>query len=774
MKKEDFSIIGTRVPKLDAGLKVTGKANYGADTYLPGMLYGKVLRSNVPHAKIKSIDYSEALKLPGVMAVCDQHDFPEDAKYGFSAATRDQCPIAIDKVRFVGDEVCAVAATELDIAEAALDLIKVEYEELPAVFDPMEAMKEDAPIIQTAERNICSEYHNEIGNVEEAFAECDFVREGTYSTQGVKHGVIEPNGCVGVWDIAKNKATIYTNAQSPYVNYRKLAMGIGMRPPSNLRVVQTFVGAGFGSLRSDPHALDFCALMLSKKCNGRPVKIVCTMDDILMMGEQRHPFHMDVKMGMMKDGTLKALQCNVIADGGAYSAIGPISIALPAFFADLPFHIPNYKYDAVRVFTNKSFAGSMRGHGTLQIKWAVGNLLDEICNEAGLDVAEVCLKNGIKTGDVTARGWKINSSGIHECIEKAVEASGWKEKRHKLPKYRGIGMGVSSMYTGVKISGHNSSTVVLRLTEDGTVAIQNGATDIGQGSTTVIAIIVAEALGLRMEDIMTNFGVDTDITPADPGTYGSRVTFHTGNAALRAAEDLKRQLSEFAGNMWGVSPDKIGFKDRQVFVEGDPEKSWNIGKMARQMEMKSGAEGKSIYGVGSYDTDFAYMDFHTGKGEATPAYGFSCDVVEVEVDPDTGKITILNVTGGHDCGKVLNRTTCEGQVEGAWSMLQGQGLFENIVKSKEDGRVLNNSFMDYKMCTAMDIPKNRKHFLIESNDPEGPYGAKEIGEGAAVAMLHALGNAVYDAVGVRIRDLPITAEKVLKAIKEKEQAEAGN
>lgn len=767
MSNEEYSLVGKRIPKLDAVMKATGRAKFGADTYLPGMLYGKVLRSTVPHAVIKSIDFSEALKLPGVVAVCSAEDFPDDAIFGFSSATRDQTPIAAGKVRYVGDEVCAVAAVDEDTAEAALDLIKVDYEMLPAVFDPMEAMKEGAPLIQTNERNICSEYHNEVGDVEKAFAESDCVCEETFDTQGVKHGFIEPHACVGVWDPVTNKATIYANQQSPYVAMRKLAMGIGISPPSNLRCIQTFVGAGFGSSRSDPHALDFCALMLSKKTGGKPVKIVNTMDDVFMMGEQRHPFSIKAKMGVMKDGTIKALQVYVVADGGAFSAIGPISIALPAFLGDLPLHIPNYKFDAVRAFTNKSFAGSMRGHGNVQGKWAIGQILDMCCNELGLDIADVCIKNGIKTGDVTARGWNITSSGFIECVEKAVEASGWKEKKGKLPSYRGIGLGTGAMWSGVKISGHNSSTVVLKMTEDGTVAIQNGATDIGQGSTTVIAIIVAEALGLKMEDIITNFGVDSDMTPIDPGTYGSRVTYHTGNAAIKAANDLKRQIAEYAAGLWKVSPEDIQFKNRKVFVEGDPEKSWNIGKMVRNIEMKSGAAGRSLYGVGSFDTQFGYMDFHTGKGEASPAYGMSCDIVEVEVDPETGKITVVNVTGAHDCGKVLNRTVCEGQVEGAWSMLQGQAMFENLVKSREDGRVLNPSFLDYKLCTAMDMPKNMTHFLVESNDPYGPFGAKEIGEGAAVAFLHAFGNAVTDAIGVRITDLPITPDKVLKAIREK-------
>ncbi len=764
--KDEFTLIGKGIPKVDSVLKATGKAAFGADTALPGMLHGKVLRSTVPHAKIVNIDVGEALKLPGVKAVITGKDFPWGLTFGFSAQYRDQAPLAQEKVRFIGDEIAAVAAISEDIAEEALDLIKVEYEILPAVFDPFEAMKDGSPLLHDDKpNNICAESHIGFGDVEKGFQESDHVREDEFHTQAVKHGFIEPHGALAHWESA-DKVTIWANKQSPYVSSRKLAMALGLKP-SQLRLIQTYVGGGFGSARSDPQTLDFCAIMLAKK-TGRAVKIVYTMEDVLVMGEMRHPFHMKVKTGMMKDGTLKAMQIYAVLDGGAFTSIGPITLNLASLSTDLPFHIPNVQYDAVRVFTNKGVCGSLRGHGVPQIRWAVGQQLDMMCNELGLDMAEVSIKNAVHAGDVTPRGMKVESCGLTECIEKAVAASGWKEKKGKLPPYRGIGMSAGSYYTGVRISGHNSASCIIRMNEDATASVQTGATDIGQGSSTVISQIVAEVLGLRMQDITINSGVDTDFTPLDPGTYGSRVSFFSGNAAKLAAEDAKRQLAELAGAMLGVAPEQLVFKNRKVYPESDQEKALKIDALIRNAGQKSGTANKTVWGRANYDFDLPYLDFKTGKGNASPAYAFGVDVVEVEVDPETGKITILSVVGAHDVGRVLNLNNCVGQVNGSWIMCQGQAMFEDLKRDPADGHVLNPNFLDYKLPTSMDIPKKVEHILVESIDPNGPFGAKEAGEGASIGWMYAFGNAVANAVGERFYDLPITPEKVLRAIRKKQ------
>jgi 4-hydroxybenzoyl-CoA reductase subunit alpha len=765
--KEELSVVGKGVPKVDAVLKATGKAVYGADFFLPGMLYGKVLRSTVPHAKILDIDTSKALKLPGVKAVVTGKDFPWGLKYGFTAITRDQTPLAQDKVRYIGDELAAVAAINEDIAEEALDLIRVEYEELPAVFNPLEAMKEGAPQIHNhVKNNISASQHLAFGDVEQGFQESDHVREDEFSTQAIKHGFLEPHACVGFWD-PSGKATLWGNKQSPYIANRKIAMAFGLSP-NKVRVIQTFVGAGFGSARSDPFALDFCALMLSKK-TGKPVKFVYTMEDVLVMGEMRHPFFMKVKTGMTKAGYIKAIQAHVVADGGAYSTIGPVSIALPAFFVAIPYRVSNFKYDGYRIFTNKGFCGSLRGHCIAQLRWALGQQLDMVCHDLGLDIAEVSTKNALQPGDETPNGYKITSCAFTECIQKAVKASGWEEKKGKLPRFRGIGMGTTGFVTGVKLSGHNSASCVVKVNEDGSASVVTGATDVGQGSSTVITQIVAEVLSIPFGDVIINSGVDTDITPVDPGTYGSRVSFYSGNAAKIAAENAKRQLAEVASKVFEVSPEEIVFKDRLVFPKGSPDRGWKIDALVRYAQHKLGSQSKSIIGTGSYDSGIDFIDFKTGKGNISAAYTFAADVVELEVDPETGKVTILNAVGAHDIGKALNPVLCAGQLDGAFVQAQGQIFFEDLVRDKKDGHVLNPSFLDYKMPTSMDIPLRNEHIFVESIDPEGPFGAKEVGEGSSVAIFPAIGNAIFDAIGVRIPDLPITPQKVLRAIKQKSQ-----
>jgi 4-hydroxybenzoyl-CoA reductase subunit alpha len=390
-----------------------------------------------------------------------------------------------------------------------------------------------------------------------------------------------------------------------------------------------------------------------------------------------------------------------------------------------------------------------------------------VCNDLGLDIAEVSKKNALHPGDETPGGYKITSCAFTECVDKATEAIGWKEKKGKLPPFRGIGMGTSSFITGTKLSGHNSSTCIVKMNEDGTASVMTGATDIGQGSSTIIAQIVAEVLGLTMKDIYINAGIDTDFTPIDPGTYGSRVSFYSGNAAKIAAEDAKKQLAEVASRIQGISPEGILFEDRMVFPKGSPDKGWKLDALIRYANHKMGKESKSIIGRGSYDSGIDFIDFKTGRGNISPTYTFAADIVELEVDPETGKITILNAIGAHDIGKALNPILCSGQLDGAWIQAEGQIFFEELLRDETDGHVLNPSFKNYRMPTSMDIPLHNKHIFVESIDPEGPYGAKEVGEGSSVAIFPAVGNALYDAIGVRITDLPLTPQKVLNAIKER-------
>lgn len=763
MEKE-FSVIGKGVPRVDAVLKATGQAKYGADYALPGMLFGKILRSPHPHAKTLNIDTSKASKLIGVQAIVTGKDFP-GTKYGCMGHTRDQSPLANEKVRYIGDEVAAIAAVDEDTAEEALGLVDVDYEILPAVFDPDEAIKEGAPQIHDHVRNnISAEAHFEHGDIQKAFKESYLVREDVYNTQAIKHGFLEPHTSLCNID-ANGKITLIGNKQSPYIVYRKLGMGLNL-PLNKFRVIQTYIGGGFGSGRSDVFPLDFCAIVMAKKTN-KPVRFVYTMRDVMVMGEMKHPFKMRVKTGVKKDGSITAIQAEFTLDGGAYSSIGPITVCLPGFFIDLPFKVPNFKYDGYRVFTNKGFCGSMRGHSIAQTRFAIGSQLDQIAHDLGMDPIEIHLKNAVEPGYISPNGAKVTSCGFRECIEKARDASKWKEKKGKLPPYRGIGIGATAFASGVKISGHSSCTAVIKMQEDGTAALMTGATDVGQGSNTVLAQIAAEVLGLEVEDIVINEGVDTDFTPIDPGTYSSRVTFYAGNAVKLASEDVRNQLARIAaGLLDSAKPEALVFKGREVFVKGLPEKRIPIDKLIRYCQNKL---TRVIIGHASYDPDIPFIDITKGKGNPSAAYTFAADIIELEIDPETGKIELLNCVGAHDVGKALNPQQVEGQLNGAFVQAQGQLLYEDLIR--RDGEVVNPNFMDYKMPTSMDITKKHKNILVETIDPMGPFGAKEVGEGSSVAIFPALSNAIYDAIGVRINDLPITPERILRAIKEKEEQE---
>lgn len=762
----DYSIIGKSLPKKDAWLKATGEAKYADDLFLHGMLYGKLLRSPHPHAKIVHIDVSSAARLSGVRAVVTGRDFP-GIKYGNMPQTRDYLPLAIDRVRYIGEEVAAVAAIDEDTAEAALDLIRVEYEPLPAVFDPEEAMQPGAPQLhEHASSNISSQCAFQFGEVEKGFADSDYVREDLFETQPIKQGMLEPHACIGLWDNT-GKITLWASKQSPYVVWRQLAMGLGIEP-GKIRLIQTFIGGGFSGGKQEAMPMDFCAVMLSKK-SGRPVKFVHGMDEVLTIGHMRHPLEIWLKTGVKKNGTLSAQHCKIIANGGAYSSIGQLSMYIPGAMLNLPYRLPNVKYEAYRIYTNNGFCGALRGHTIPQICFARDSQLEIIAEELGLDPIELRLKNAAQPGEVTANGFRLTTFGFSECIERAVKASGWREKRRKPIKYHGIGIGCGSLVSGARLMGHSTSAAEVRVQEDGTVLLTTGSTDVGQGADTVLSMIAAEVLGIGVEDIRFAM-VDTDVTPVDPGTFGSRVTFWTGNAVKLAAEDAQHQLAQIAAQKLGVDPKELVFRDRRVYPQPDPQRGLGFGELVRLAEYRS---GRIIMGRGTYTAGEQLIDFRTGYGNMSPAYTPSACVVEVEVDPETGQVTVTGIWGAHDCGFPLNPMLVKGQVLGATVMCIGQSLYENLIRI--DGKVMNPSFRDYKMPLATDLPKlgNVGHINVISNDPSGPFGAKEAGEGAATAAIAAVANAVYDATGVRMKSLPISPDRVLFGLKELQRKRSG-
>jgi len=754
-----LNVIGKPYPKKDARIKVTGECKFAADLVVPGMLHGKMLRSPHAHARILGIDTSRAERLPGVKAVITGKDFP-GITYGNFIHTRDYLPLALDRVRYIGEEVAAVAAIDEDMAYEGLDLIEVEYEPLRAVFGPEEAMKEGAPLLYDDKpNNISSKSEWAFGDVEKGFEASYLIKEETFETQAIKHGMLETHTCIGYWD-ATDRITLEACKQSPYTAWRQLAMGLGV-PPSKIRMKQTFVGAGNSGGKQEALPMDFAAVMLSKK-TGRPVKISHTMEEVLLMGHMRHPYKIRLKLGVDKEGLIQALDCFAIADGGAHSSIGQLSIYLISAFMMMAYKIPNARYRGYRVYTNKSFCGALRGHCAPQINFALEGLMDEIAQELGMDPLDIRKRNAMTPGYEAPNGFKITTCGLREALDKAREMSGWDEKRGKLPKYRGIGVASTGFISGSNIMGMSACSAMLKVLEDGTVALQSGATDVGQGCDTVLPMIVAEVLGIEPDDVSFAL-IDSDLTPMDGGTWSSRVTFYAGNAAKMAALDAKRQLGRVAAEVFDVKEEDLIFKHRQVSAKNDPEQSMDFARLVRYCQNR---KGMTIMGRGYYNAPVGNLDFSKGTGNFSAAYSYYAQVCEVEVDPETGLVDICNMWMAHDGGRELNPMLVRGQLIGSTVMHVGQALFEQLIRD-EKGNTLNTSFRDYKMPTFKDIPGSQELFSLEIPDPEGPFGAKEAGEGASAPVLASIANAVSDAVGTRFRRLPIIPEEVLKAIQGK-------
>jgi 4-hydroxybenzoyl-CoA reductase alpha subunit len=756
----EYSIIGKRLPRIDSKDKVTGKAIFTDDISMPGMLCGLILRSALPHAKIVRIDCARAMKLPGVKAIVTGLDTPQK-KFGIisrSPKYMDEYPLAVDKVRFIGEEVAAVAAIDADMAMEALDLIEVEYEELPAVFDPDEARKPSAPQIHDhAPLNISREYHIKKGDPETCFHKCDHVREDTFSTQAAIHCYMEPRTALANWN-KSGRLTVYTSTQTPYYVQQHLGLTLGMNP-DNIRVIKPFVGGGFGGKSDGLSAVEFCAALLAKHAD-RPVKIVCSRDEEFTAARRKHPTKITMKTGVKKDGMILARKCEAILDGGAYCSLGPLTTVLMGTFQTLPFRFEHYQYDGYRIYTNKPPCGAMRGHGGPQVHFAQDVQLDMIAEDLGLDPLEMAIKNGLRTGDTSAAGFKIVSSGFKECLQTVSAATLWKEKRNRkkkdAKKAYGIGLGCGGFPSGAGFyfnrttSAHSS--VIIRAGEDGGLNVFTGASDIGQGSDSVVCQIVAEVLGLPLEDIHLT-SADTHLTPPDMGTYSSRVTVAAGNAALNAAEAAKEELFKVVSNKLEANQDDLLARDKKIHVKGSPDSFVSFADAINLYQTKN--NGSPLVVKGSYNS----------PDPLSPTYSFGSYICEVEVDLRTGEVEILRFTVAHDCGQPLNPMSVEGQIEGCIGMGMGYAMQEKL--KFEGGQTLNPCFLGYAIPTANQIPEIKITHVI-TDDPHGPFGAKETGEGSLDPTAPAICNAIYHAVGVRIKDLPITPEKILKGLKKKE------
>ncbi|MGO9375506.1 MAG: molybdopterin cofactor-binding domain-containing protein [Syntrophobacteraceae bacterium] len=778
----DFDVINTREIRLDSPDKATGRAVYVDDMSMPGMLYGVMLQSPLAHAGILNVDASAARNLPGVKAVVTSKEAGL-IKFGVSPARYDEAIFCYDRVRHVGDNVAAVAAVDIETAMEALSLIKVDYEELPAVFTIEQAMAEGAPLIhEEFPRNITAEVHQEFGDVEAAFKECDLIKTTSFVNKRQDAAFIEPQGCLAYFDHF-GRLTLYSSTQAPHYVQRTVAMVLGL-PIGKVRVVKPYVGGGFGPKAAANH-LELAACLLSMK-TGKPVKMNFDREQVFMHGRARHQFFHTMTTGVTKDGAIKALKHECYLNGGAYSSFGIATVYYAGSLLGGPYKMPNMKYDGYRIYTNLPACGAQRGHGGIAARACWEQQLDMIAEEIGMDPIELRLKNMMTAGDVTCNDLNMSSFGMKECIEAVRDGSGWNKKKGKLPRGKGIGMACGFFVSGAGYPIYRSDTfhgtVVIKLTEDGgTALVYTASAEIGQGSDTAFAMIAAEALGIPLEWVRLESG-DTDFG-IDLGAYSSRQTLMTGQATKEAAEDVKGQVLEVLSKELAVPVDDMDIKKGVVIFKKDKpdfsglrtryikeHRGWtdNPG-MGEELSFKEAsriaylARG-SIVGTGKYKPPALGGKFKGAAVGTSPAYGCSAQVVELSVDEGTGKITIEKMTDAHDCGQAINRTSVEAQMEGSLSMGLGEALYEEV-KFDNKGRVVNGDLAEYKIVTALDMPPVEA-IIVESNEPNGPYGAKEVGEGAIMPTIPAILNAVYDAVGVRIFELPMSPERVYMAIKE--------
>lgn len=758
---DEMIVVGKSVPQIDGREKASGSAEFVTDIQLPGMLYGRILRSPHPHARILHIDTTRARKLSGVKAVVTADDTP---RVHFGPVVEDWTILAVDKVRFVGDEVAAVAAVDEDVAQGALDLIQVDYQELPAVYDPIEAMEPGAPMIHDKEMNIVTEFKLEKGNVDEAFHEADIVYSKQYYTNQVYQAYLEPMACVAEFD-AGGKLTLYAGTQTPSKTRIPYAKALGL-PIQKIRVVVPHYGGGFGGkMETNLHLV---AAILSKKA-GRPVHIANTRYEDFIAGNPRVPMYIDLKIGAKKDGSLIGKEVRVVGAAGGRTVYSPVVVATACYRIDSLYHFRNLRTKGLTVYTNTVPTGCFRGLGNAQMHFAVESSLDMIAEHIGMDPGELRIKNAVKKGEVSIHGWKIGSSGLLECIEEAKKAAKWENKRKEKRFAHGTGLACCMHVSGNRTvhKEFDGAGAIIRIGREGQVVVYYGESDMGQGQRTVVAQIAAEELGILLNQVEVA-RVDTDVCPFGIGSFATRGTVFAGNGVRAAAADVKRQVFEFAAEMLEASPTDLESKKGLVYVKGSPSRGLRFEQVAEYATHKRG--GTPIIGTGFWIPDTVLPDPDTKYGNIAPCYPFGCHIAEVKIDTETGQVELLNYVAAHDVGRAINPMATEGQIHGGVAQGIGWALLENMVTEK--GVIKNPDFADYVIPGPLDLPKITP-ILVEPIDPNGPYGAKGIGEPALDPVPAAVANAIYNAIGVRFTDLPITPEKILNALKAKKELEKG-
>lgn len=750
-----LDVVGKSLPQIAAREKATGDTQFVTDLVLPRMLHGRVLRSPFAHAKILSVDTKKAAALPGVKAVITYEDTP-GIKYG--PRSEDWTIFASDKARFHGDEVAAVAAVNPDIAEEALDLIQVEYEELPHIVSPVDAMLPDAPLVHDDKPgNIAAEFKIEAGDIQKGFDDAYAVFEDHFYTNQVYQAYMEPMSAVADVDLS-GRVTIWTGTQIPNMMRLTYAKALGM-PADNLRIIVPEFGGAFGAkMENNIHLV---AAVLAQK-SGRPVRLVNTRHDDFLAGNPRVPMHVDIKLGATRDGILTAKDVKVVGAAGARMVYSQVIVSTACYRVDSLYRFKNVRARGYTVYTNTVPTACFRGFGNSQSTFVLESAMDELAQQLNMDPAELRIKNGIGPGETSVHGWKIGSSGLTECVEKATAAADWKKKKANKVPFKGIGLACCNHVSGNRPFSRefDGGSGIVRIGKDGRVMVYHGESDMGQGQNTTFAQIAAETLGVPMD--MVNVAlVDTDISPFGLGSFATRGTLMGGNGVMAAAKNAYEQIAGVAAQMLDKPVEKITCKKGVFSVADSPDKQIPFREVASQATINR--HGAPIVGTGFYDPPTQLPDPETKQGNISPAYPFGCQIAEVEIDPDTGEVTVTNMFAAHDVGRAINPMATEGQIQGGIAQGLGWTLMEDM--TYDNGRLINADFVDYIVPSCFDVP-DVNPILVEPLEPNGPYGAKGIGEPALNPTMAAITNAIFDAVGFRITALPVNPAELLAAIQQ--------
>ncbi|MGH7476198.1 MAG: xanthine dehydrogenase family protein molybdopterin-binding subunit [Longimicrobiales bacterium] len=769
----EFKLIGRRLSRIDGVAKSTGRAVYADDIALPGMLHGKILRSPHSHARILSIDTARAEALPGVHAVVTGREHP--TPYCIIPWTRDETFLCVDRVRFIGDGVAAVAAIDEDTANEALRLIDVEYEPLTPFLDPRHALEPgpgEAHIHEPKKPghngNITKTVKLEFGAVDDLLASSAAVIEGEYYFEGTTHTPIEPHCAIG-WFDPSGKLTVWSSTQVPHYLHRELARVLEL-DVARIRVVQPVVGGAFGG-KSEPFDLEFCVAALSRKC-GRPVKILYTREEVFYAHRGRHPMLFRCRLGADRDGRIRAVDHDILIDGGAYASFGLVTTYYAGQLLPAPYRFESYRFDATRVYTNKPPCGPKRGHGSVQPRFAFEVQLDKLAESLALDPIELRRRNFLGSNTYTINELRVQSNGFLECLDAVERASEWKRKHRRLDYGRGVGVAGSCYISGTNYPIYPNdmpqSAVHMQIERSGRVTVFSGASEIGQGSDSMVAYIAAEELGVPLEYVRV-VSADTDLCPVDLGAYSSRETLMVGNAALHAARQLRPLLLAAAADALDIEAKHIGLAGGWALDVRDTERKLPITEALNRAEATHG----TLSATGWYNTpkQGVHGDYRGGTIGASPAYSFTAHVAEVWVDRETGVVTVDTIWIAHDCGRALNPVLVEGQIEGSAYMGYAEALMEaQVFRSADEGRAglhAAPSLLDYRIPTSLDTPE-LEALIVEAYDPEGPYGAKEAGEGPLHPSIPAIANAIFDAVGIRLDRLPFDPPAVWRALQEQD------